>query len=199
MNPLTTTPATNPTEPHHGSVATGAATEAVDSTRDTTAGGFGTVGSSASAHPGHAAKSTDKQQGADRPEDAPTGEQKSAIDNVKKEGEKAMGEAPASKSKQSRGFSVADDGGQKVLRTEQEREELAEKGELPKDPNDNSGEPMKMHDGNEDKARAERKASVQEGGGEHGKVKGTGEQPARGEGHPQDSRQGPGGADGGSR
>lgn len=64
--------------------------------------------------------------------------------------------------------------------TDQEREDLAEQGKLPKNPNDHSGEPMKMHDGRDSldaKQKTERSKSVaQEGGGEHGKAKGTGQE-----------------------
>jgi len=72
--------------------------------------------------------------------------------------------------------------------TDEQREALAEQGKLPHDPNDHSGEPMKMHGGvgksSDDTtgrdsldapAKKERAKSVsQEGGGEHGKEKGTG-------------------------
>jgi hypothetical protein len=61
--------------------------------------------------------------------------------------------------------------------TEAEREELAEKGKLPRDPNDHSGEQMKMHGGSSsDSEKTERAESVaHEGGGEHGKETGTGQ------------------------
>jgi hypothetical protein len=72
--------------------------------------------------------------------------------------------------------------------TDENREELAAKGELPTLPNDHSGEPMKMHGGaaketsTDDSAdprtegTKDRSASVaHEGGGTHGKVEGTGE------------------------
>ena len=70
--------------------------------------------------------------------------------------------------------------------TEEERQEMAAKGELPKIPGDQSGEPLRMHDGDDVKAdpsaqseeeggKPDRSASIgQEGGGEHGKEKGTG-------------------------
>jgi len=46
-----------------------------------------------------------------------------------------------------------------------------------RDPNDHSGEPMKMHEEKSQAESTDRKKSVgQEGGGEHGKVKGTGEE-----------------------
>jgi hypothetical protein len=64
--------------------------------------------------------------------------------------------------------------------TDEERETLAEQGKLPKDPNDHSGEPMKMHGGADSldaHRKTERSKSVaQEGGGEHGKEKGTGQE-----------------------
>jgi len=43
----------------------------------------------------------------------------------------------------------ADSGDVKHPANEDERQEMARKGELPKDPNDHSGEPMKMHSGSE--------------------------------------------------
>jgi hypothetical protein len=62
--------------------------------------------------------------------------------------------------------------------TDEEREILAEQGKLPRDPNDHSGEPMKMHGGQDSldaPQKTERSKSVaQEGGGEHGKEKGSG-------------------------
>jgi hypothetical protein len=73
--------------------------------------------------------------------------------------------------------------------TDENREDLAAKGELPSLPNDHSGEPMKMHGGaaketTEDSSadprtegKTDRSKSVShEGGGQHGKVEGTGEQ-----------------------
>jgi hypothetical protein len=63
--------------------------------------------------------------------------------------------------------------GVKVPHSDAEREELMKKGEFPRDPNDHSGEPMKMHDASEQKK--ERSDSVaQEGGDPHGGSKGTG-------------------------
>jgi len=76
--------------------------------------------------------------------------------------------------------------GQRI--SDEEREQLAEAGKLPKDPNDHSGEPMKMHgesklgddlgeDSLDGAAKKERAKSVShEGGGEHGKEQGTGTQ-----------------------
>lgn len=62
--------------------------------------------------------------------------------------------------------------------TAAEREELAEQGKLPHDPNDHSGEPMKMHGGiSSDSEKSDRSKSVaHEGGGEHGKETGTGKE-----------------------
>jgi len=109
-----------------------------------------------------------KQQGADRPEDAPNATETAAVTEQKDAGEGSAASGPVH------------------VTSDQQREELAEKGELPHDPNDHSGEPMKMHaggdpekpvEGESTKEKTERSASVaQEGGGEHGKVKGTGEQ-----------------------
>jgi len=109
-----------------------------------------------------------KQQGADRPEDEPNAEQTEAVKGTKDAAEESAGSKPVH------------------ITSDQQREELAAKGELPHDPNDHSGEPMKMHAGGDPekavegetmKQKTDRSASVaQEGGGEHGKVKGTGEQ-----------------------
>jgi hypothetical protein len=109
-----------------------------------------------------------KQQGADRPEDAPNSTETAAVKDQKVAGESSADSKPVH------------------ITSDQQREELAQKGELPHDPNDHSGEPMKMHaggdpekpvEGETTKEKTERSASVaQEGGGEHGKVKGTGEQ-----------------------
>jgi len=73
-----------------------------------------------------------------------------------------------------------------VPHTDEEREALMMKGEFPHDPNDHSGEPLKMHGGAEKKedtpqnttsAKTDRSKSVaQEGGNEMGKKLGTGEQ-----------------------
>jgi hypothetical protein len=106
-----------------------------------------------------------KQQGADRPTEEPNAKQTEALKEEKNAGESSSTQH---------------------ITSDEQREKLAEKGELPHDPNDHSGEPMKMHaggdpekpvDGETTAEKTERSASVsQEGGGEHGKVKGTGEQ-----------------------
>jgi len=89
------------------------------------------------ADPSSGQKPFQKQQGGDRPTEAPSGEQKEAVKNVKDEGE-----------------------------------ELLKK----RDPNDHSGEPMKMHDGKEHTEEAEDGDHPgQEGGTRHGE-KGTGEE-----------------------
>jgi len=108
-----------------------------------------------------------KQQGADRPMEEPSAAQTEAVNDKTKSAENASSSTPH-------------------ITSDEQREELAEKGELPKIPNDHSGEPMKMHAGGDPEKpvegestaeKTERSASVaQEGGGEHGKVKGTGEQ-----------------------
>lgn len=74
-----------------------------------------------------------------------------------------------------------------VPHTDEEREAAMAKGEFPRDPNDHSGEPLKMHLGGSDNqastglqagsSKADRSKSVsQEGGTPHGKILGTGEQ-----------------------
>jgi len=74
----------------------------------------------------------------------------------------------------------------KVPHTDEEREELMEKGgEFPRDPNDHSGEPLKMHDDSENSEKKDRSQSVsQEGGNPHGKTMGTGEQYVKSSGMP---------------
>jgi len=82
----------------------------------------------------------------------------------------------------------------KVPHSDAEREKLMETGgEFPRDPNDHSGEPLKMHDGteydNSDKSdkseKKDRSQSVsQEGGNPHGKTMGTGEQYVKSTGIP---------------
>jgi hypothetical protein len=65
----------------------------------------------------------------------------------------------------------------KMPHSDAEREELMKKGEFPHDPNDHSGEPMKMHDSTPNAEKKERSESVaQEGGNPHGKEMGTGTQ-----------------------
>jgi len=62
----------------------------------------------------------------------------------------------------------------KVPHTDEEREKAMETGDFPRDPNDHSGEPLKMHD--DTQVPKDRRDSVaQEGGGPHGKTLGTGE------------------------
>ncbi|TID18443.1 putative glycine-rich cell wall structural protein 1 protein [Venturia nashicola] len=109
-----------------------------------------------------------KQQGADRPTEAPSAAQTEAVKEKSNIGEKI----------QESDVKVTDDN----------REQLAAAGKLPTLPNDHSGEPMKMHTsaaketsaGGTDprtEAKKDRSASVShEGGGQHGKSEGTGEQ-----------------------
>jgi len=89
------------------------------------------------ADPASGQKPFQKQQGGDRPNEAPTGEQSEAVKETKDEGE-----------------------------------ELLKK----RDPNDHSGEPMKMHDGSEEKVNEEEddEHPGQEGGKKQGG--GTGEE-----------------------
>jgi len=83
------------------------------------------------------------------------------------------------------------DGNLRMPHSDAEREKLMEKGEFPRNPNDHSGEPLKMHsqepsrdDSNEDadaegdgETKKDRKDSVaQEGGAPHGENKGDGTQ-----------------------
>lgn len=111
-----------------------------------------------------------KQQGADRPTDAPNAAQTEAVKD----------KANVAEAEQ--------EGASHPKVTDENREDLAAKGELPTIPNDHSGEPMKMHGGTAKEAteddsadprtegKTDRSKSVShEGGGEHGKVEGTGE------------------------
>lgn len=138
-------------------------TEANESRPNTNAGGFGTAEPSVGATPTSGSTPQQKHEGADRPMETPGPKETEAVKEKKELGEE----------KQT---------GQKHITSDEEREKLAEKGELPHDPNDHSGEPMKMHDSTsenttEQKVKKDRSASVaHEGGGEHGKVKGTGEE-----------------------
>lgn len=122
-----------------------------------------------------------KQQGSDRPTEEPSNPaQNQAISSTKAEAESAQagndqGEAQPDASQVEEG---------KRPRDEDERQEMAVKGELPKIPGDHSGEPMKMHgdvqgekgegtDMEGTGGKTDRSKSVaQEGGGEHGKEKG---------------------------
>lgn len=82
----------------------------------------------------------------------------------------------------------------KIPHTDAEREKLMETGgEFPRDPNDHSGEPLKMHDDvekhgdDETSEKKDRSQSVsQEGGNPHGKSMGTGEQYVKSSGMPAD-------------
>jgi hypothetical protein len=136
----------------------------------TSTGTTGTTGTTAASDTNPASSGavpSQKQQGADRPTEAPSAAQTEAVNDKTRSAEHASSSTPH-------------------ITSDEQREELAEKGELPKIPNDHSGEPMKMHAGGDPKKpvdgettaeKTERSASVsQEGGGEHGKVKGTGEQ-----------------------
>jgi len=118
-----------------------------------------------------------KQQGGDRPTEEPGSRETAAINDKTQAAEDTQNQAKSPSDSQTQ------------ITSDEQREKLAEKGELPHDPNDHSGEPMKMHNagaksdpeggeaGESMKQKTERSASVaHEGGGEHGKEKGTGEQ-----------------------
>lgn len=136
-----------------------------------------------------------KQQGADRPEETPdnSGNVDSAADNSNS----AVNNSSSTADKPSTSDISGDgekptsskSGKPDMPHTDSQREELMKTGEFPRDPDDHSGEPMKMHggsadkdkpaadDGNdaESKVKTDRSASVaQEGGGPHGKTLGTG-------------------------
>jgi len=148
-------------EPVSGKQGAGTKEEPFDKGNDenpikTGEGDFAGSGTTAHGDPSSGQTPGQKQQGADRPSDAPGPRDTDAIKDQKESAEKTQGNQP------------------KVPHTDEEREEAMKKGEFPHDPNDHSGEPLKMHDGSEKKDRS---ASVsQEGGNPHGKVMGTGEQ-----------------------
>src|ERR1700761_2224676 len=142
MNSITTTPNTNPAEsgshaPLDSTTDRSDAgsrpgdvrpTEANESRPNTNAGGFGTVEPSTGAAPTSGSTPQQKHEGADRPMETPSDKETKALKEKKEMGEETQT-------------------GQKHITSDEEREKLAEKGELPHDPNDHSGEPMKMHDG----------------------------------------------------
>lgn len=110
-----------------------------------------------------------KHQGADRPTEAPNAAQTEAVKGKSDIGQKSQSDSD-------------------VKVTDANREQLATEGKLPTLPNDHSGEPMKMHTDtaketsvddadSTPEGKKDRLASVShEGGGQHGKVEGTGEQ-----------------------
>jgi hypothetical protein len=142
------------------------------STSDTTTG-----------DPSSGQQPTQKQQGGDRPTEEPSDPASTqAVASSKNEAEAAQSSDQPSESSAAK--AMAGEG--KQPQDEDERQEMAQKGELPKIPGDHSGEPMKMHGATEgatdesaDKegkgsAKTDRSKSVaQEGGGEHGKEQGT--------------------------
>lgn len=146
-------------------------TEANENRPNDNAGGFGTVEPSVNADPKSAQKPQDEHQGVDRPLKEPNAEETAAIKDDKKEAE---GEQEGIKTS---GM------------TDEERQEAAQKGQLPKDPNDHSGEPMHMHGGaaeddskdhsektEEEQEKARQGSIGQQGGAPHGSAKGTGEE-----------------------
>lgn len=145
-------------------------TESGEDRPNVNAGGFGTVEPSVGADPQSAQKPEQKQQGGDRPLAEPSDEQTEAIKNKTQQAQQ--------------GQSGENQGQIKRVMTDEERENAQSPDDFPKDPDDHSGEPLKMHDGSAEKGRGQpqeaagrdRSASVgQEGGGEHGASKGTGE------------------------
>jgi len=142
-----------------------------------------------------------KQEGADRPTEAPTNPaENQAVQETKQDAETTQQAGTDDDSdRQQQDSSASDkdaakpttDGEGKHPKTEEERQEMAVKGELPKIPGDRSGEPLRMHDGDgadadpSDRPEGEgdkpdqSESAGQEGGGEHGKEKGTGEKYVR--------------------
>jgi len=157
-------------EPVNGQTGAGTANEPFDKGNDVsgTTSTTDTTPSTSTNPASSGAVPQQKQQGADRPQDEPNVAETAAVKEQKNAAEDSASSNPVH------------------ITSDQQREELAQKGELPHDPNDHSGEPMKMHaggnpekpvEGETIKEKTERSASVaQEGGGEHGKVKGTGEE-----------------------
>jgi len=111
-----------------------------------------------------------KQQGADRPGEAPGPENTEAIKKTKE-----SAESSASKDKESAESSSSKDK-PKVPHTDEEREEAMQKGEFPHDPNDHSGEPLKIHDGSEKKTERSESVSHEGGGTLGGPAKGMGKE-----------------------
>jgi hypothetical protein len=159
-------------------------TEANENRPNVNAGGFGTAEPSVSADPSSAQKPTPKHEGADRPMASPSsGEEDTAVKESKAAGESAQSTAQSRSDSQAQGDSATP-----KIASEDQRQELAAKGELPRDPNDHSGEPLQMHGGDagkeadegEDEPQeqtGERNQSIgQAGGHPHGKEKGTGEE-----------------------
>jgi len=144
---------------------TGSTNPAVNNTPssgvDTTAnrdGPTSATGTSSAGDPKSGQTTEQKQQGADRPEDAPGPKDTEAIKDSKN-----LAESSAEKS-----------GKPKVPHTDEEREEAMQKGEFPKDPNDHSGEPLKVHDGSETKKERTESVSHEGGGTLGGPAKGQG-------------------------
>jgi hypothetical protein len=100
-----------------------------------------------------------KQQGADRPNDSPGPEDTEAIKDKKESAE----------------TSQKKDDKPKVPHTDEEREEAMKSGNFPHDPDDHSGEPLKLHDGSEKKKERSESVSHEGGGalGEPPKGQGT--------------------------
>lgn len=148
-------------------------TEANENRPNDNAGGFGTVEPSVNADPKSAQKPQDEHQGVDRPLKEPNAEETAAIKGDKEKIEDQQ------------------EGVKTSGMTDEQRQEAAQKGELPHDPNDHSGEPMHMHGGasekegekkdhsekSEEEQEKARQGSIgQQGGQPHGSAKGTGEQ-----------------------
>jgi len=162
-------------EPVNSQTGSGTATAPYDGGNEAPSTSTTNPAKSGSDNPASGSVPHQKQQGADRPTDEPNAKETEAISSKKEAAEDTQDKA---KSPSSSATKIVSD---------EEREKLAEKGELPHDPNDHSGEPMKMHTGGKTdpeggsegetmKQKTERSASVaHEGGGEHGKEKGTGE------------------------
>lgn len=117
-------------------------TESSATSTEPKAGAFGTAEPSVSADPASGAHTTQKQQGGDRPAEAPSSSEE--LDGVR--GKKEEGE-----------------------------EALLKK----RDPDDHSGEPLKMHDGKGSSSSGAAGSGVGEEGGEDKEAKGTGEKVVR--------------------
>lgn len=154
-----------------------------------------TMSSQSTGDPSTGQQPVQKQEGADRPTEAPTNPaEDQAIKETKQAAETTQqADTNDTNDQQQQDSSPGNKdaasqmtGEVKHPRTEEERQEMAAKGQLPKIPGDRSGEPLHIHgsdDANadpnagpeEEEPKPDRSASVgQEGGGEHGKEEGTG-------------------------
>lgn len=179
---------TDNTEPIAGEQGAGTASEPFDKGNEETktSGEPNTTGGTTGGMPEHnkaPASGVDTDKNRDGPSEA------QSADTV---GDPKSGQAPEAKQQgadKPADIPTGKDGKPTMPHTDSQREALVMKGEFPHDPNDHSGEPLKMHSGADgedpaekkedprDDGKKDRSASVaQEGGDPHGEEKkGTGE------------------------